>query len=113
MRRSLTLAPVADLTPLIGAGEVVASSVGPIERGSRCFAIDRGYALFGGGYEERDCYTLFRITPGEKPAQLRKFELRLSGSHAGPVRAVGRGDSIWLMADAKLYRLDIGTALTT
>jgi hypothetical protein len=78
--------------------------------GSHCFAISGSHALFGGDYDNRNRYSVFRIAPGERPVLLKQFVLELGGP-SPRVRAAGRGDTIWLLAESRLYGLQVSTAL--
>jgi hypothetical protein len=80
--------------------------------GSGAFAVSSGYALFRGGYRDRDTYQLFALGKNEKPALLAKVELRNeNGNKLVANRVVGRADSIHLVSDGVLYRVDVQTVV--
>jgi hypothetical protein len=78
--------------------------------GSQAFAISDGFVLFGGGYDERDIYTLFQLQDDSKLRLRGRFQLRLSGESV-PEKVVGRGDALWLLSKGSVYRFSIADAL--
>ena len=80
--------------------------------GSGAFAISAGHALFRGGYKDPNTYQLFSLVPHGKPVLLAKIELRDErGRKLLADRVVGRNDSIHLLSDGFLYRIDVQTVL--
>jgi hypothetical protein len=80
----------------------------PLE-GSSCFAVAGNHALFNGGYENRDLYSVFRLDSPE-PVLLVQLTLNLQNQR-GVERAVGRRNYIWLLAGTQIYRLSVESAL--
>lgn len=77
-------------------------------RGSHAFAVASGWALFQGGYDERDVYQLYSIQAGKPPVLKLETELHDENSERVKVnRIIGRGDSIFLQSDNTLYRVQL------
>jgi len=80
--------------------------------GSDAFAVSDEYALFRGGYRERDTYRLFRLGSAGEVELLSELELLdLNGERIIAERVVGRGDAIHLISKDFLYRFDVKTAI--
>jgi hypothetical protein len=78
--------------------------------GSQAFAISDNFVLIGGGYRERDIYTLFQLQDGGKLRACCRFQLCIATGTA-PEKVIGRGDAIWLLCDGSIYRFGIADAL--
>jgi hypothetical protein len=75
--------------------------------GADGFAVADSYALFRGGYDERDIYHLISLCIPE-PKIVQTVELRDgTGQRIEADRVAGRGESIFLLRDAEVFRLSI------
>jgi hypothetical protein len=82
-------------------------------RGSRIMAIRRGHVLIDGGYDDRGTFHLFSLE-NKEPKLVGKFEIcdrQTPDKPMNPGIALARGNSIWLISDGLLYRLDVERAL--
>lgn len=80
--------------------------------GSHAFAVAGGFALFGGGYDDRHTYHLFELPNKSAPVELRQFKLIDERSNQIAADAVfGRGDALFIQRMRKVYRLDIAMAI--
>lgn len=80
--------------------------------GSDAFAVFDGYALFRGGYEDRDTYRLFSLRQGGTPVLLAEMEFHDNGGGKLLARRVaGRGDAIRFIHENLLFRVDVRTVL--
>jgi hypothetical protein len=80
--------------------------------GSDGFAVSARHALFRGGYGEHDTYRLFSLGPGGAVESVAKLELK--DPKRGKIAAdcmVGRGDTIHLLSDGFLYRVEVQAAV--
>jgi hypothetical protein len=81
--------------------------------GSDTFAISGEHALFRGGYKDRDTYHLFSLGPDGVPKSVAKIELRdQNGNKLVVNRVVGRADTIYLISNGCLYRVDVRAAIS-
>ncbi|MCS6884117.1 MAG: hypothetical protein RMM17_13315 [Acidobacteriota bacterium] len=82
-------------------------------QGSSAFAVSAGYALFCGGYGDRDTYHLFSIDEGKDPTLLATITLQdRNGEMLKANSAVGRADVIYFISsNGFVYRFDVHTAL--
>lgn len=81
-------------------------------KGSCAFAVSRGYALFQGGYDDRDSYYLFDLR-NSNVAQLMST-IVLNDENDKPLLAdgiIGRFNSLYIFHDQKIYRCDVEMAL--
>jgi hypothetical protein len=88
-------------------GRIVEYWKSPIA-GSRAFALGRGCVLFDGGYEDHDTYSLCKLT--RDPALTIAKQFRLVDESGEPIvarRVMGRGSSIYVIAQDAIYRVDI------
>ena len=74
--------------------------------GSHAFAISQRYALFAGGYKQREIYHLFRLG-SERLELISKFKFRENDRKLNPSTVVGRGSCLWLLDDARVFRVDV------
>jgi hypothetical protein len=80
--------------------------------GSDAFAVSADHALFRGGYEDHDTYHVFVLGSNGTVELVSKVELQgQNGSKLVANRVVGRGDTIHLVSDGSLYRVDVQTVL--
>jgi hypothetical protein len=80
--------------------------------GSDAFAVADGYALFRGGYEDRDNYCLIELRDDGRGEKVAEFRLRDEfGEQLIAERAIGRGSSLHLLAGTRVYRLGISGVL--
>jgi len=80
--------------------------------GSDAFAISGEYALFRGGYRDRDAYQLFALCPDGVAKSVATIELRdPDGSKLVANRVVGRADTIYLASNGSLYRVNVQAAV--
>jgi hypothetical protein len=82
--------------------------------GSDGFAIGRGYALFRGGYRDRDVYRLFSLKQGGT-AKL-KSELVLCDENGSKLVAdwlAARGDRICFISNGSLYHVDVPAVISS
>lgn len=94
---------------LIRDGAVMAHWEVPV-KGADAFAISRGYALFRGGYDQRDDYLLLGLT---EPTVRQRARFRLkseSGTRIKAQRVSGRGDAIFLLQDREIFRITVEEA---
>lgn len=79
-------------------------------KGSGAVAVSGGYALFSGGYNERNVYHLLALGhTGSKARNKGKFSLLdENGEPLTSVAACGRGDTLYLIRNKKLYLLRVG-----
>jgi hypothetical protein len=81
-------------------------------RGSGAFAVAGDHALFRGDYRNPDTYHLFALPPQGKPRLAAKLDLRDPAGHKLVAqRITARGDSIHLVSNGSVYRIDVPTAL--
>jgi hypothetical protein len=82
----------------------------PIE-GSHAFAISGQHALFQGGYRKNGIFHLLKLQSGGKATEMAKIQIEdecgLAFTNAS---IVGRGRSIYMLNDARLYRMDVEMA---
>lgn len=80
--------------------------------GSGAFAVGCGYALFRGGYRQRDAYQLFVIEQ-ERPAELVATVefVDEEGERIVGGRVVGRGDVLTFLSHGNLYQVDVRTVV--
>ena len=82
------------------------------EAGSDAFALAEQHVLFRGGYDDRDTYQIYSLEQGGTPALVGRIELiGPSGRKIVAHRVVGRGDTIYLIDNESLYRVDVQTAV--
>lgn len=80
--------------------------------GSDAFAIAHGYALFKGGYDEKDLYCLVKLKRNHKSDMVKTFELLDEASE--PIRGAwvrGKGDSMYLLKDNTVYTFSVTEAM--
>ena len=76
--------------------------------GSNCFAIFRNFALFRGGYKDRDCFYLIKLGKNHRatiekkiqPANLKNIEYVCS-----------RGDTIFCLCKQNIYAISVYEAM--
>ena len=76
--------------------------------GSNCLAIFRNFALFYGGYKDRDCFYLVKLGKNHqasiekqiKPVNLKSID-----------RICGCGDTIFCLSDQKVYAMSVYEAM--
>lgn len=76
--------------------------------GSHVFSIENDLALFGGGYEERDVWSLIRLKKNRTAEVERRFKFIMSEEIK---RVVARGDTIFMLAGTKIYTLSVSDCL--
>lgn len=88
-------------------GRIDASWEIPIS-GSDAFAVSEGLALFRGGYKKRDGFHLLELRPDAKAKELAhvQFEDERGNALVGDW-VVARGDSMYMLNDSRLYRVDL------
>jgi len=80
--------------------------------GSHAFAVLDGHALFRGDYDSRDVYRLYKLDSGRAPQLISSMTLRGPNDRQLHAEyAVGRADTLHLVAGDELYRLDVKTAM--
>lgn len=81
--------------------------------GAHAFAVYRSHALFAGGYDARHTYTLLQLGDGTSASVVAAFDL--IDEHGEPLHAErvrGRGDTLYLHRDDRVYACDIHQALS-
>lgn len=79
--------------------------------GSDAFAVDSNYALFRGGYDEKEFFYLFELKAGHLSQCLGRFYIpKKNGIDLNKARVVGRKDKIYLLNENKIYSLSVGDA---
>jgi hypothetical protein len=80
--------------------------------GSHAFAVADGFALFQGGYKDRDVYQLFALGDNGDVNPVAKLELKdQHGDRMLADRVVGRGNALHLLSGQDLYRVEVSTAV--
>jgi hypothetical protein len=80
--------------------------------GSHGFAVADGFALFQGGYEDRDMYQLLALGDNGEVNAVAKFEFKdQRGERLLADRVVGRGNVLHLLSGQDLYRVEVSTAV--
>lgn len=80
--------------------------------GSDAFAIGSDHVLFRGGYGDRDHYFLYTLIENRELTLQHQFDVCTpDGEALTTVLAQGRGDCLWLLNGACLYRFRIAEAL--
>ena len=80
--------------------------------GCGVFAVSDGYALFGGGYDDRAVYELFSLGAGGEVGRLGRFELfDEQGCRIDADDVAGRGARIQLLHCGQLYAIGVEEAL--
>jgi hypothetical protein len=80
--------------------------------GSDAFAISAGYALFRGGYLDRDVYRLYSLgADGEVLLEEMIEFVDNDGNRLVAEHVVGRADAIYLVCRGKLYRIDVSEVI--
>jgi len=78
--------------------------------GSDAFAIYRNRVLFRGGYDEQDTYHLFALCNNGKVKLLKRLQLiNEEGQKIIAARVVGRGNSLYILNERLVYRVDMST----
>ncbi|HEY9874897.1 MAG TPA: hypothetical protein V6D12_15775 [Candidatus Obscuribacterales bacterium] len=78
--------------------------------GSDAFAIYRNRALFRGGYDEQDTYHLFALCNNGNVKLLKRLQLiNEEGQKIIADRVVGRGNSLYILNERLVYRVDMST----
>lgn len=86
--------------------QIVAAWALPIA-GTDAFAVDDSYALFRGGYDGQDRYELLELTK-DGAACVSQIEFRdPKGEVITAQRAVGRGDSIFLLRGNEVFAVSV------
>lgn len=81
--------------------------------GAHAFAVYRDRALFAGGYDARHACTLLRLDDGPDASVMATF--KLLDEHGEPLQAQlvrGRGDTLYLYRDDRVYACDIHQAIS-
>lgn len=79
--------------------------------GSHAFAVSCGFALFSGGYDERDAFHFVELSPDGTSQEQAKFKLTDEVGHPLVAELVfGRFDSLYLVCDHQVYRCDVEMA---
>ena len=79
--------------------------------GSSSFAVGGGLALFSGGYDDRDRYHLYRLGAKDEISEIAQFSLvDHEGEALNQVRSFGRGDTLFLFDDTRIFGLNVATA---
>lgn len=76
--------------------------------GSDCFAIYRNYALFRGGYENRNSFFLVQLFENHKAKVVKKITLVNIGE---PVGITSRSESIFLISNKGVFRISVSQIL--
>lgn len=80
--------------------------------GSPAFAVFDGYALFSGGYKDRETFHLFRLEKSGGVKSIADFKLHdKKGQPLLADRIVGRENTIYMVHEGDLYQIDVETAL--
>lgn len=83
----------------------------PDVKGSHAFAIAPGFALFAGEYDARDQCILFKLVGGGGICEMVRFKLLDEAGMTLKVdRVVGRADTLHIIRNKKIYRLDVAMA---
>ncbi len=77
--------------------------------GSDCFAIYRNYALFRGGYENRNSFFLVQLFENHKAKVVKKITLINVGEATG---VTCRGESIFLISDLGIFRISLSLLIS-
>lgn len=81
--------------------------------GAHAFAVHRRHALFAGGYDARHTYTLLELGDSASASVVATFDL--VDEHGEPLQAErvrGRGDTLYLHRDDRVYACDIHQAVS-
>ena len=82
-------------------------------RGSSTFAVSNSFALFSGGYDERDQYHLFELRKRKRVKKVGSFDLVDNlGKAISAERIVGRAHALYIFCDNKVYRLEAALAIS-
>jgi hypothetical protein len=80
--------------------------------GSGAFAVNEEYALFQGGYNDRDAYKLLSLDSDGVARLVENVELcDQSGEKLVADRLVGRSDSLYMVCNDFLYRIPVQLAV--
>lgn len=81
-------------------------------KGSHAFAIGRGFALFSGGYDDRDDFHLFQLNPNGKAREVVRF--RLANERGKRIQATGilaRGEALYVAHGDEIFRCTVQMAI--
>lgn len=82
-------------------------------KGSSAFAISNNFALFSGGYNEREKYQLFELKKRNRVKRAGSFYLvDDSGKMIMAERVVGRAQALYIYCDNKVYRCEANMAIS-
>ncbi|XGV97763.1 MAG: hypothetical protein ACAF41_02260 [Leptolyngbya sp. BL-A-14] len=78
--------------------------------GSDSFAVSGNRALFRGGYDDRNTYHMFALNKNGKVKLLKQLHLiDEAGQKIVASYVVGRGDSLYILSNELIYRVNLST----